>query len=114
MIQTMDDLLESEDNDLNGISLSQVPWGTTVSAMMAHEMSHMIPFSTVDYTVPGLGAYGWNVVQNYPTEYALTSAEAYSFLMIFAELETRGYQLDSDPARARAGYLVKGEFEDEP
>lgn len=72
----------------------------------------VIPFATQDYTVPGLGDYGWDVVQSYSDGYALTSAESYMFLMIFAELEQRGYQLDSDPVRARAGYIVRGEFQD--
>ena len=76
--------------------------------MVAHEISHMLPFKTNDYPVQGLGAYGWDVVQTYNIPSALTSAELYAFLMIFAELESRGYQLDADDARAREGYVVRG------
>ena len=77
-----------------------------MSAVLGHEMMHMLPILAEDYRGDERD-YGWaNIMQDEPV-ILTSSAEPYMYLMILAKLENLKFRLEWDPAKALAGLLVR-------
>lgn len=88
------------------MSLTASYFETIVSAILGHEMMHMLPILTEDYRGDERD-YGWaNIMQDEPV-ILTSSAEPYMYLMILAKLENLKFRLSFDQADAQAGLLVR-------